>query len=210
MRRRRQLDCDQPKPAQLSPRRPPPQAPKAAAASKESQNGGGSGGGKPSTGGLRLRRGTEPGPADERSSSFRTPGGDNSIQEYGDEAGAEERAKATKTITTFFSRLQGRRMGEGLRASWRPAPSPSSNSSPKQNPKLKANGCTGVLGLVYSSAPSAARPDTIKGGGDQPAAERRAGFALYHGIDGKGYAFPLTLENGEWKLTSMGPTPLSF
>jgi hypothetical protein len=35
-------------------------------------------------------------------------------------------------------------------------------------------------------------------------------FALYRGMDGKGYALPLKNEGGRWKLTALGPTPLEF
>ena len=79
----------------------------------------------------------------------------------------------------------------------------------KHSPQLKGKGCPQVIALVLSSAASQARPETIKGG---VIALRRKGdesFALYKGVDGKAYAYPLILENGQWKLIGMAPTPLN-
>jgi hypothetical protein len=38
--------------------------------------------------------------------------------------------------------------------------------------------------------------------------ENEIAFALYIGIDGKNYAFPMTQEGGKWKLTALAPTPM--
>jgi hypothetical protein len=174
--------------------------------SKGSSNGGGSGGGGSSEQGSS---GGETASSHERSSSFRTPGGDNSIQEFGDEGGAEERAKATKTITTFFSASKGKEWAKvcGVLAAKTLA---QMEQFAEKIPKIKSRTCAGVIEVINSSAPSQARPETIKGPVISLRREGNQGFALYHGIDGKNYAFPLILEKGEWKMTSMGATPLSF
>ena len=145
---------------------------------------------------------------DERSSSFRTPGGDNSIQSYGDEGDAGERAKATKTITVFYKANENEEWATvcGLLSA-------KNLSALKQfSEKMKTmngKGCPEVLALVMTKTQGKA-PETIKGGVISLRVKGNTSFALYHGIDGKSYAFPLQLQNGEWKLTGLAPTPLSF
>ena len=159
------------------------------------EEGSGAGGGSGSSG-------------EERSSSFRTPGGDNSIQEYGDEAGAEERAKTTKTIVTFYSASAGEEWAKvcGVLSAKNVK---SMKLFAKRIPNVKSDDCAGVLAVIDSGA-KASPPERIKGGVVSLRVEGDIGFALYHGANGKNYAFPLTLEDGEWKLTSIAPTPLSF
>jgi hypothetical protein len=159
-----------------------------------SQENGGSGGGSGSSG--------------ERSSSFRTPGGDNSIQEYGSEAAAEERAKATKTISGFYTASANEEWAK-VCAVLSAKNLAALKAFSEKVPKGKGKGCTGVLALVTPKT-AAKTPEKIKGPVISLRREGSLGFALYHGIDGKNYAFPLMLEKGEWKLTALAPTPLSF
>jgi hypothetical protein len=159
-----------------------------------SQENGGSGGGSGSSG--------------ERSSSFRTPGGDNSIQEYGGEAAAEERAKATKTISGFYAASANQEWAKVCAVLSAKNLAALKVFSEKAS-KVKGKGCPGVLALVTPKTSTSA-PDKIKGPVISLRTKGSLGFALYHGIDGKNYAFPLMLEKGEWKLTALAPTPLSF
>ncbi len=145
---------------------------------------------------------------DERSAGFRTPGGDNSIQEYGGEGDAGERAKATKTITLFFksSKKEDWSTVCGLLSSKNLSALKQFSEKMKQ---LDGKGCPEVLALVMTKTPGRP-PEEIKGGVVSLRVKGNISFALYHGINGKNYAFPLQLENGEWKLTGLAPTPLSF
>lgn len=148
------------------------------------------------------------GGGDERSAVFRTPGGDNSIQEYGGEGDGGERAKATKTITLFFKSSENEDWTTvcGLLSS-------KNISALKQfSEKMKSlngKGCPEVLALVMTKT-QGRPPEEIKGPVISLRVKGNVSFALYHGINGKNYAFPLQLENGEWKLTGLAPTPLSF
>ena len=79
----------------------------------------------------------------------------------------------------------------------------------EKSPKLKGKGCADVLaGLNQSAGPKG--PDTPDGGVVSFRTEGDTGFAIYWGIDGKGYAFALKSEGGSWKLTSLAPTPLQI
>jgi hypothetical protein len=150
----------------------------------------------------------EPDTSGERSSSFRTPGGDNSIQEFGEEAGASERAAATKTITTFYSASANQEWAVicGLISSKNKA---QLQLFSEKVPKLNGKGCTEVLQLVTPKN-QPRPPETIDGQVISLRVEDDISFALYHGVDGKNYAFPLKEEEGEWKLTGLAPTPLTF
>jgi hypothetical protein len=164
-------------------------------------NGAGSGGGSES--------GWESHSSKERSAGFRNKGGDNSIQSYGGEANAEERAAATRTISTFFA---AQRAGQWAKVCGVLSAKnlEQLEAFAKRLAKVKKNDCAGVLELLNANAPSQRPPETIKGGVVSLRREGDSSFALYHGIDGKNYALPLTLEGGQWKLTSLGATPLSY
>jgi hypothetical protein len=150
----------------------------------------------------------EPSGGGERSDSFRTPGGDNSIQSYGGEGDAGERAKATKTITVFFKASESEEWATvcGLLSSKNLAALKQFSEKLKQ---LDGKGCPEVLALVMTKT-QGKPPEEIKGGVISLRVKGGLSFALYHGINGKNYAFPLKLEDGEWKLTGLAPTPLSF
>lgn len=144
----------------------------------------------------------------DRSAQFRTKGGDNSIQNYGDEASAAEREKATKVIAGVFAAQKAKEWAKVCSLLSAKATGQLKEFS-KRSPQLKGKGCAQVIALILGSAPSSARPETIKGG---VIALRRKGtesFALYKGADGKAYAYPLLLEGGQWKLIGMAPTPLN-
>jgi hypothetical protein len=79
----------------------------------------------------------------------------------------------------------------------------------EKSPKLKGQRCADVLSGLNQS-PGVKGPDTPDGGIVSFRTEGDTGFAIYWGIDGKGYAFALKSEGGGWKLTSLAPTPLQI
>jgi hypothetical protein len=145
----------------------------------------------------------------DRSAQFRTKGGDNSIQNFGEEEGSAERAKATKLLTGLFAALKTKEYAKACAVLSQKAVEQLEQFS-EHSPQLKGKSCGAVLGLVFSSSPGqGGRPEAIKGG--VIALRRKGGeaFALYHGVDGKPYAYPLVVENGQWKVIGMAPTPLN-
>ena len=116
---------------------------------------------------IRLR------PAGERSASFRTPGGDNSIQEYGEEGDSADRTEAT---TDHRRPLQGDRIGEDWDEGLRQIPLGEKRQadqavSPKKAPQIKGKGCAEVLAALDSGA--AANPPTSRSGRRRQPADRR-------------------------------------
>jgi hypothetical protein len=142
----------------------------------------------------------------QRSDSFRVPGGDNSIQEFGEETDAAERVAAMVPIAGLYRALES--------GDWTAVCSTYLSASnvkqiellAEKSPQLKGKDCPSVLGGLNQVAGKG--PDTPDGGVVSFRVEGDTGFAIYWGIDGKGYAFALKSEGGAWKLTALAPTPL--
>jgi hypothetical protein len=143
----------------------------------------------------------------ERSETFAVPGGDNSIQEYGEEQDAGERAAAMVPIAALYKALYTGEWGEVCSTYLSANNLKQIELLSEKSPSLKGQGCAGVLGGLTQSK-GQVTPDTPDGGIVSFRVEGDTGFAIYWGIDGKGYAFPLKSEGGAWKLTSLAPTPL--
>jgi hypothetical protein len=148
-----------------------------------------------------------PAPVDgQRSDGFRVPGGDNSIQEYGEETDSAERAAAMVPIAGLYRAFES--------GDWTAVCSTYLSAGnveqiellAEKSPQLKGKDCPAVLAGLNQSPGKG--PDTPDGGIVSFRVEGDTGFAIYWGIDGKGYAFALKSEGGEWKLTSLAPTPL--
>jgi hypothetical protein len=181
-------------------------------------SGGGSGGGGSSgvSGGAGFRFSGEPVKHDHpapvegsRSDVFRVPGGDNSIQEYGEEQGADERAAAMQPIAALYRALYSGDWNEVCDTYLSSNNVKQIELLAEKSPKLKGKDCADVLSGLNQS-PGVKGPDTPDGGIVSFRSEGDTGFAIYWGIDGKGYAFALKSEGGSWKLTSLAPTPLQI
>jgi hypothetical protein len=144
----------------------------------------------------------------DRSAQFRTKGGDNSIQNFGGEGSSAEREKATKVIAGVFAAQKAKEWAKVCGLLSAKATGQLEEFS-KRSPQLKGKGCAQVIALILGSAPTSARPETIKGPVIALRTKGGESFALYRGTDGKAYAYPLVLENGQWKLIGMAPTPLN-
>lgn len=141
------------------------------------------------------------------SDQFRTKGGDNSIQEFGEESAESELEEAAEAVHSFYvSRAEG---------DWKGACSHISKSMlerleqlAKSSTELEDTSCPPFLEAFTSDLSDAEWREiaTIDAGslrleGDQ-------GFLIYHGAAGTDYAIPLALEDGEWKVASLSATTL--
>jgi hypothetical protein len=183
----------------------------------DDDGGGGSGGGKSGTGSAQAidlsgppTKHKHPEPVEgKRSDGFRVPGGDNSIQEYGEEQGAEERAKAMKPIIALYRALES---GDWSAVCAQHLSAPNLKQIAvlaEKSPEIKGKSCAEVLGGL-NQLPGKRGPDTPDGEIVAFRVEGDTGFALWWGIDGNGYAMALKSEDGAWKLTALAPTPLNF
>lgn len=146
------------------------------------------------------------GSEEEGASSFRTPGGDNSIQDFGEEADAEERAAASAVVVGFMRARANRDWaavcGYIASATLKPVEQVASRS-----PQFKGKDCVGILEILTGATPDSTRANTLGGSIDSLRVKGDRGFALYHGTDGKDYFIPLVKEDGEWKVGALAPSP---
>jgi hypothetical protein len=136
------------------------------------------------------------------SASFRTPGGDNSIPNYGKEAATNEREAAAAAVLGF---LRARAAGD-----WEAACGYIASITLKpleqigdQSPQLKGKDCPELLEGLTAGATASSNVD---GGIVSFRFEGDKGFALYHGTDGEDYFYPVVKENGEWKVAALSPS----
>jgi hypothetical protein len=140
----------------------------------------------------------------EGSAAFRTPGGDNSVQNFGEEADAAELEAAAATLVAYMrSRAEDDWAKEcAYLAKTTVAPLQQLASS---SPQLKGKGCGAVLAALSSGTPASVRVNTMAGGLASLRVEGDRGFALYHGTHGVDYFVPMVKEDGEWKVGALAP-----
>jgi len=148
---------------------------------------------------------SDPESSQEGSSSFRTPGGDNSIQDFGEEAEESEREAASAVVLAF---MQARSDGDWdfvcLQLS--SAALAQIDQLADRSSQLRGKDCADVLATLVGKAPAAARANTIRGGIDSLRFDGESGFALYHGSDGRDYYLPLVKEGESWRIGALGPS----
>jgi len=138
------------------------------------------------------------------SAQFKVNGGDNSVQEYGTEAGEGELREAAEVTHAY---LVARYAGE-----WRRACSLLSAKIAEQlerlveeSAKRRGKGCAAALAAVAGSLPAGVRRQ--QAGVDAASLRRQGeqGFLIYTGPPGKSvYSMPLRREDGEWKVGGLG------
>jgi hypothetical protein len=136
------------------------------------------------------------------SEQFRTKGGDNSIQEYGEEKGESELQEAAEVVHGFFV---ARATGD-----WAKACGYLSKAMAEQleqlagsSTTLKDKGCASFL-QAFTSELSAAewRESTTVDAGSLRQEDEQA-FLVYYGADKTAYAMPLAVENGQFKVGAL-------
>jgi hypothetical protein len=139
------------------------------------------------------------------SAGFRTPGGDNSIQNFGGEADSAEIEAATAALSGYLAaRAKGdwaESCADLAKATVAPLAQLASSS-----PRLKGKGCGAILGALEGRAPASTRVNTLTGPIASLRAEGERGFALYHGPHGVDYFVPMVREGGSWKVGALAPS----
>jgi hypothetical protein len=145
---------------------------------------------------------------DAGSASFLVPGGDNSVQNYGEEAGAAEREAASDVVVAF---LRAREKGDwkGVCAHIYTDTLKPLEAIAERGAEFEGEGCPELLALLTRGAPASARASTIGSGINSLRVDGDRAFALYHGTDGRDYLVPLVDDDGEWKVGTLAPTELA-
>lgn len=141
------------------------------------------------------------------SKQFRFKGGDNSIQEYGEESDKSELQAAAKVVHGFYV---ARSEEDWSRACSYLAKSMVSQLEmlAGQSPELKGKGCAPLLKAFTRPLPASVRRELTVVDAGSLRREGERGFLIYYDNEHKPYAMPLEDESGTWKLTLLSATPL--
>jgi hypothetical protein len=141
------------------------------------------------------------------SAQYRTKGGDNSIQEFGEEGDESELREVAEIVHGFYvARAEEK---------WDTACTYLSKSNVEQleqlasqAPQYKNADCGTVLKAFTRTLPAAVEREitTIDAGSFRHDGEQ--GFLIYYGAGRQTYAMPLKAEGGTWKVTALSGTTL--
>lgn len=141
------------------------------------------------------------------STQFRTKGGDNSIQEFGDESGESELREAAEVVHGFYvARAQ---------EEWDKACSYLAKSNieqleklASQSPQFKDAGCAPILKAFTRPVPASVSREITTVDAGSLRHEGEQGFLIYYGVGHATYAMPLKSEGGTWKVTALSGSAL--
>lgn len=140
---------------------------------------------------------------------FKVKGGDNSVQEFGQEADTAEFDAAAVALHNF---LDAR-----AESNWAAACQYMSSSVIESFEKLAAQAkgvddtsCGAILeALTNPAAKQSMKEEAAKANVGSLRIEDEQAFVIYTGIDGTIMAMPMVNEDGTWKVGSLAGTPLS-
>jgi hypothetical protein len=139
---------------------------------------------------------------------FRVKGGDNSIQDFGEESSASALEEASASLHDFYVARS--------EEDWPAACSHLAKTVAQQleqlasrSGKLADKGCAAILSALTPPLPPAVRRElTVVDAGSLRTEGGRA-FLIYRGAEGTVYAISMAQEGGAWKVGSIAATPLS-
>ncbi len=141
------------------------------------------------------------------SEQFRVKGGDNSIQEYGEESDESELEEIAENVHGFYV---ARAEEDWAKACSYLAQTMVSQleTLAEQSPELKGKGCAPVLKAFTRPLPASVRRETTVVDAGSFRRDDERGFFIYYDSEDNPYAIPLENEDGEWRLTLLSATPL--
>lgn len=142
------------------------------------------------------------------SGQFRTKGGDNSIQEFGDESDESELQEAAEVVHGFYVSRAAEE--------WEKACSYLAKPNIEQLEKLanqsaRSSGadCATVLKSFTRPLPASVEREITTVDAGSLRREGEQGFLIYYGAGRLKYAMPLREEGGSWKVAALSGTTLS-
>lgn len=143
--------------------------------------------------------------ADDGGGDFHTPGGDNSIQDFGEEASASEFDDASTTVSAYMEARAKDDWAKQCTLLAKAARAPLEQLATR-SAQLKGKDCAAILEALMSRAPASTRANTLTDGIGSLRVEGDRGFALYHGPAGVDYFVPMVKEDGQWKIGAIAPS----
>lgn len=141
------------------------------------------------------------------SAQFRTKGGDNSIQEFGDESDESELQEAAEVVHGFYVSRAAEEWGKAC-SYLAKSNIEQLEQIAKQSPQLKEAGCAPVLRAFTRPLPASVSREITTVDAGSLRHEGEQGFLIYYGADHAKYAMPLRNEGGSWKVTALSGTTL--
>ncbi len=141
------------------------------------------------------------------SAQFRTKGGDNSIQEFGDESDESELQEAAEAVHSFYVSRAAEE--------WDKACSYLAKGNIEQleqlgsqSPQSKNAGCAPVLKAFTQPVSASVNREITTVDAGSLRHEGEQGFLIYFGAGHVTYAMPLRDEGGTWKVAALSGTTL--
>lgn len=144
-------------------------------------------------------------PTGEGSAAFRTPGGDNSIQNFGEEPDSSEIDAANAALAGYMQ-ARSKEDWEGMCTYLAATTLKPLEDLAARAAQFKGQGCAAILRGLLSTSQSLSRANTLTDGIASFRVEGERGFALYHGPKGADYFVPMVNEDGEWKVGTLAPS----
>jgi hypothetical protein len=142
------------------------------------------------------------------SGQYRTEGGDNSIQEFGEEGDEEDLGEAARAVHGYFVA----RANEDWRAACANLARTvidQLDQLASQSENLKGRDCAGMLETLSPPLPATVRRESTVVDAGSLRLEGERAFLIYRGAKGTGYAIVMAEEDGGWKVGSLAATPIS-
>lgn len=143
-----------------------------------------------------------PSNSDERSAEFRTPGGDNSIQNYGEEADGGEIEEVENAVTGYLDARAKAEWEKSCQYLAKVAREPIEQLAEKSS-ALKGKDCGAIIGALSAQVPSSALKSPLVEGIASVRFKGERGFALFHGPGGAAYFMPVVHEGGHWMVGAL-------
>ncbi len=143
------------------------------------------------------------------SSQYRVKGGDNSVQNFGDEADESERDQASAAVHGFLDARANQDWNEACSYLATPVKEQLESVAEKSE-QLKDANCAAILEALASQAnPKLLREEAAKADIGSLRIEDERAFLIFRGLDNTVYTIPMVDEDGDWLLGSIAPTPLT-
>jgi hypothetical protein len=139
---------------------------------------------------------------------FRAEGGDNSIPDFGAEAGSEELREAAEAVHGFFAALATEEWAAACpRLSRKVATSTERLAAAA--PGFQGGDCAAALAALFGQVSAAEGREATALDAASLRHQGKQGFLIYRGAQGKAYFVRLAREDGRWVVDALSPTPLS-
>jgi len=143
------------------------------------------------------------------SAQYRVKGGDNSVQNYGEEAGTSERDQASAAVHSYLDARANQDWAKACTYLAAPVKEQLESLAEKAE-QFKGKGCAPILEALASQANrKLLREEAAQASVGSLRVESERAFVIFRGVGNTTYTIPMVDENGQWLLGSIAPTPLS-